>query len=110
MVTQWLDRKDTPDVSLELVKRLAASEAVQFEGFQVQIDTQNLGLGVEAVCDCLQELKAEDFRQSERYTERGPWHDVYLIYWRLMPLYVKFKVTKNCLILLVCSFHRERGS
>ena len=78
----------------------------------MQKHAENLGYSFEAVCRCLAQLAPETFHRAERYSATGPWLDVYLLSYRgptnqVDPLYVKLKLDRDCLCIILCSFHLE---
>lgn len=112
MVTTPLERNDRPAHSLDRIKELAAEEAVIYAGRDVQRDADGLGYSFEDVCRCITELEQRDFSQSIRYTPHGEWHDVYLMSYEhpkrcIRDLYLKLRLTRDCLLVTVCSFHPE---
>lgn len=114
MVTQDTRRRPSPRYDLGRVRELASSESVAYGSSRVQFDADNLGYGFEAVCQCLAELQADDFHHSERYQNTGPWLDVYLMRYvgpsgATDDLYIKLKLNKSCVTVVLCSFHPERG-
>lgn len=113
MVNKETERKHHAAYSLDQVRRLAAEGHVRYAGTRVQMDVGNLGLGMDDVCACLASLTSGHFAHCERYTATGPWHDVYRRAWSSSPgpvddLYIKLRLARHCLIVDLCSFHRER--
>lgn len=113
MVTQKPLRRDTPAYALSRVRELAAEEAVSYASSRVQHDADGLGYSFEAVCQCLSQLEENDFHHSEQYADSRIWLDVYLIRYEapngaIDDLYIKLKLNKNCICVVLCSFHRER--
>lgn len=112
MVTQWMETRDRRECALDHIRELAAAEAVHFASSRVQRDTANLKYSLQAVCKCLATLTDGNFKHSVRYSESGPWMDVYLVRYRGPtdqddPLYIKFSMTRNCLCVVLHSFHLE---
>jgi hypothetical protein len=73
---------------------------------------ENLGYVLADVCELLEQLEVEHFCHSERYTPTGRWHDVYSLEHPVDAdpderLYIKFRVTDDCLCIDLCSFHPE---
>ncbi len=114
MVNSVTERDRFPRYSLERIRELASSEKVVYCGTRVGIDIGNLGLNLEAVCNCIAQLDAAaHFRHSERYAADGPWHDVYGCAWSASggpadDLYIKLRLGRSCLIVDLCSFHLDR--
>lgn len=112
MVTQWMETRAKPVCSLSRIHELAAQQAVHYGSSRVQNHTDNLGYSLEAVCECLARLAPENFHHAERYSPTGLWLDVYLVTYRGPtghddPLYIKLKLDRDCLCIILCSFHRE---
>jgi hypothetical protein len=112
MVTKWMETRATPESSLDRIRELAAQQAVEYGSSRVQMHTDNLGYTFEAVCECLEHLRPEHFRRSVRYSPCGPWLDEYLMTHRGPTaqddaLYIKLKLDRDCVWIIVCSFHLE---
>lgn len=106
------DAKDQPEYSLDGLKRLARFGQVQFMSSRITRHLSNLGLGIDDVCVRLCELQATDFHRSERYGDDARWHDVYLLPHPVASnprerLYIKFRVSRDCVWIELCSFHPE---
>ena len=113
MVNPAPERKADADYSLQRVVELASRLAVAFSSKSVQRDVENLGYERDDVCDCIAALQVHHFSHSERYRPGGPWHDVYRIEWVLEeadadPLYIKFRLNGDLILIELCSFHRQR--
>lgn len=113
MVSQDQERRDYPCYLLDQIRTLAATGCVRYAGTRVTLDVDNLGFGLDEVCACLSSLAEDHFCHSERYQPGGRWHDVYRRAWSARAgvvddLYIKLRLGRNCLIVDVCSFHRER--
>ena len=71
-----------------------------------------LSMPPEDVWTCLQALDKCHFRHAERYNNDGPWLDVYHIPFQgpagIDELYVKFKLNRDCIVVILHSFHRKR--
>lgn len=107
------ETKPSADYSLQRVAELAARMAVSYATTSVQRDVANLGYERDEVCECLCALHEADFSHSERYRPTGPWHDVYKIDWAPEgsnpdPLYVKFRMDGDLLVIELCSLHLHR--
>lgn len=116
MVTQWMETRATPECSLDRIHELAAQQAVEYGSSTVQRDTDNLRYSHEAVCECLRQLTPDHFRKAVRYPLKngrmGPWLDVYLMTYRGPtghddPLYIKLMLDRDCVWIILCSFHLE---
>jgi motility quorum-sensing regulator/GCU-specific mRNA interferase toxin len=109
MVTE-AEHRDTPEYSLERVRTLAKDGSVYFGSRKVQRDIANLSYAPEDVHKCLQTLNECHFHRAERYAARGPWFDVYLISYAgpsgaIDDLYVKLKLDRDCIVVILASFH-----
>jgi MqsR (Motility quorum-sensing regulator) toxin of toxin-antitoxin system len=112
MVSPAPERKNQPEYSLEAVHRNAGFMQVIYSSDRVQRHIENLDLSLDDVCVCLGSLQAGDFAHSERYDEDQRWHDVYKLKYRfsdeqLDDLYIKFRLTGDCVYIDLCSFHPE---
>lgn len=107
-----MEKREKPQWSLTRIHELAAEQSIVYGSSRVQRDTDNLSYSVEAVCACLSSLKAEHFNHSVRYSDSGPWLDVYLVKYcgptdQVDPLYIKLKLDRDCIVIVLCSFHLE---
>lgn len=112
MVTQWMETRATPESSLARIRELAAEGAVHYASSRVQRHTDNFGYSFEAVCACLEQLTPSHFRRSLRYGANGPWLDEYLMTYRgptghADSLYIKLRLDRDCIWIILCSFHPE---
>lgn len=92
---------------------MAANQQVFYESGQVQLDVASLGYSLSTVCDCLCALTPDDFKESRLYVGTTVWYDVYKItYIGIEPhvdsLYIKFTLSRDCLLVVLFSFHRDR--
>jgi hypothetical protein len=91
---------------------LAQFGQVRFTSTRVQRHVENLEYGLDDVCERLGELLHDHYSKSLRYRVDGPWHDVYLLP-HAVPgfpderLYIKFRLSSDCVMLELCSFHPE---
>lgn len=113
MVSSEGKRRLEVEYSLQRVRELAARGNVVFASSTVKRDAANLGYSHDDVCACLQCLTPTNYDHSEQYSDRGPWHDIYLLPYRsaegyIDPLYIKLKLNRDCVAVLLCSFHRSR--
>lgn len=107
-----MEKRDKPEWSLTRIHDLAAQQAISYASSRVQRDTSNLGYSVESVCKCLSSLSADHFQHSVRYSDSEPWLDVYLVKYRGPtdqddPVYIKLKLNRDCILIVLCSFHLE---
>lgn len=108
------ERRKTPDYSLERIRELASRGQIDLASRRVLTDTENYGYGPEELGRCLSALTKEDFRYAERYTPRGPWLDVYRCQWpapdgsRTDDLYIKLRLSTDCMLVALFSFHPDR--
>lgn len=106
------ETKDDPEYGLEGVRRIAGFKQVNYKGRRVQRHVANLGYSLDDVCDWICALQESDFDHSERYEGDGRWHDVYLLHHPVPAdprerLYIKFRVSRDCVFIELCSFHPE---
>lgn len=112
MVTVYTEKRAKAEWSLDRVRELAMQQSVIYGSSRVQNTTDNLGYRLADVCECLCRLTPDHFHHSVRYSDSGSWLDVYLIKHRGPtqhedPLYIKLKLTHDCILLVLCSFHLE---
>jgi hypothetical protein len=79
---------------------------VVYFGGNVQKDIDALGLEHDDVCARLSSLQPSHYDHSIKYGSFDLWLDVYLI----GGLYVKLKLDRKCLNVVLHSFHPERNS
>lgn len=117
MVTE-ASRRETPAYALPRIRKLAEAGAVDYAGRRVQQDVENLSYAPEDVHGCLSALNECHFHHAVQYQADGPWADVYIIPCRAPEgtavggvvdrLYVKLKLDRDRLRVVLLSFHRER--
>jgi Motility quorum-sensing regulator, toxin of MqsA len=112
MVTHGKEVRDHAECALGRIQELAAQQSVIYGGRRVQNHIANLGYSLEAVCECLAQLTPDNFKQSERYSPDGPWHDVFLKTFRGPgncddDLYIKLTLDRTCVNIVLFSFHPE---
>jgi Motility quorum-sensing regulator, toxin of MqsA len=112
MVTPCTERRDKSEWSLSRIHELAAAQAIIYSSSRVQNTTSNLGYGIEAVCECLLKLTPGHFQHSVLYPDSKYWLDVYCIRYRGPtdqddPLYIKLRLNRDCIQIVLCSFHLE---
>ncbi len=102
------------EYSLEAVRRLAGQEKVHYGSQRVLNHIVNLGYSKEDVCACLMGLTENEYRGSIDYGDHKGWLDVYIS--PVAPpgkpsnnphLYIKFKLNRDCLTVVLASFHPE---
>lgn len=113
MVIQTTERRDFAAYDLQRVRELAASGRVRFAGRAALRDSENLGYAPDDVWQCLCALTPDLFKHSECYPPASKWHDVYGMRWRspggaVDDLYIKLRLGDGCLLVQLCSFHRDR--
>jgi hypothetical protein len=118
MVTPDPKRQDKESCSLQRVQELAAQGAVIYASETVQRDVDTLQYDFEDVCATLRMLSPEDFHHAELYEDAKQWVDVYKVKVQFQrssdskvyidALYVKFKLNRNCVLVVVHSFHEHR--
>lgn len=107
-----IETKDEPEYSLAAVHRIAGFKQVTYVSRRLQRHVDNLGYGLDDVCNQLCSLREHHFHKSERYDNDSRWHDVYLLPHSVPSdpderLYIKFRVTCDCVYIDLCSFHPE---
>lgn len=107
-----MEKRDKPEWSLTRIHDLAAQKAISYGGSRVQRHIVDWDYSMESVCECLSSLEAEHFQHAVRYSETESWLDVYLIDYRsptgrIDRLYVKLKLNRDCVLIILCSFHPE---
>ncbi|MGB0721758.1 MAG: type II toxin-antitoxin system MqsR family toxin [Gammaproteobacteria bacterium] len=115
MVTPDSEKRETPEYSLERVRDLAERGSVQFAGSRVFRDVENLGYAPENVHDCLRKLDKQHFRHSIWYSKTKSWNDVYRLSFMAPSgdvdhLYIKLKLNRDCVVVVLQSFHRDRDN
>ena len=113
MVSDNTERRDRPEYSLSRVRELAEWGSVDYATSAVQRDVENLAYAPEDVHRCLQTLEESQFCHAERYHDSRVWLDVYRIRYPaptgdVDPLYLKLKLNRDCVTVLLFSFHRDR--
>ena len=113
MVTSETETRNRPEYSLDRIHALARQGKVGHASRRVQWDVGNLGYAPEDVHRCLQSLRTCNFKHSERYGGSGHWLDVYHLVCTgpcdvADDLYVKLKLNRDCVVVILHSFHRDR--
>ncbi len=106
------ETKDEPEYSLQAVHRLAGFRQIHYAGTRVQRHVANLGYNLDDVGRLLGTITPDDFQHSERYLDHPNWHDVYFLRHPVVAdpaerLYIKFRLSNDCLYVDLCSFHPE---
>lgn len=113
MVNQVIaNQKTVSEYSLEGLRRLAGFGQVVLLYRRVQRHVEDLGYGLDDVCERLCELRESNFHHSENYDDDPRWHDVYVLPHPVAGnanerLYIKFRVSRDCVYIEMCSFHPE---
>jgi hypothetical protein len=105
MVTDEEERRKGESCNLDTVKALAAQGLISYVGTKILRDVEELGLDDDGVCSRLCSLQPSHYDHSIRYKPFDLWLDVYL----MAGLYVKFKLDRKCLTVVLHSFHPERN-
>ncbi len=105
------ERRSSPEYSLARVRELAASQCVNLT-LRSTADSQDLSYSFEEVCECLSELQPQDFDHSVAYESNHFWLDVYKMRnktsrSRIDDLYIKIRLNRDCITVIVHSFHTE---
>lgn len=114
MVTQPSpEKRSAAEYALSALHRLAGYRQIVYVGRRVQRHIEDgLGLGPDAVCDLLSSLQVTNFQHAERYHDDVRWHDVYLLPYPCAAdprrtLYIKFRLSRDLVLIQLCSFHPE---
>lgn len=104
--------KVAAEYGLEGLHRLAGFQQVAYMSRRVQRHVQNLGYALDDVCDKLCDLRESNFHHSENYDGDPRWHNVYFLHHSVPGnanerLYIKFRVSGDCVWIELCSFHPE---
>lgn len=118
MVTDNIQRRNRREFSLDAIQRLAADKAVAYGSRDVLRDTENHHYSKDDVCACLMNLKEENYHESIHYGDKKGWLDVYKCNWPApLPnsslvddLYIKLKLNRDCILIVITSFHPEGTS
>jgi len=112
MVMEEEERRQRPEYSLDRVRELAREGRVSYGSSRVTRHVENLEYAPEDVHRCLACLEPSHYRGSVRYEGTGPWLDEYLITF-IGPrgctddLYIKLKLNRDCILIVLASFHPE---
>lgn len=111
MVSATEKRRDKQEYSLDRIRELAKQGAVSFLSSRVTRHVENYGYTPDDINECLASLKIDNYRESICYQGRT-WLDVYLISYTgssgsTDDLYIKLKLDRDCILVLLASFHPE---
>jgi len=115
VIQKGIKKRIKREYSLEAVRRLASEQKVSYGSRDVIRDTENFGYSLDDVCNCLASLQEDDYHESVDYGDKRGWLDVYKCSWpapvapesRIDNLYVKFKLNRDCILIVLASFHPE---
>jgi len=107
------ERRSSSEYSLEHIRSLAQRGMVRYGSRSVTRDVENLSYAPEDVHKCLQTLNACHFQHSLRYAPGSAWLDVYHLTYNaptgdVDDLYIKLKLDRDCVVVILASFHRKR--
>lgn len=114
MVTRNVTQRDYAAYALERIVALATAGQVRYASSAVFRDSENLGYAPDDVHACVAALETCHFSHSEAYENASDWHDVFKLARYPSPaghhddLYIKLKLNRDCVVILLCSFHRDR--
>jgi hypothetical protein len=113
MVNEQAQHRTFPSYSLDRIHELARFRHVEYGSSRVTVDVENLGYSIDDICRCLEILQPGHFSHAERYGETDKWLDIYRCTYpspsgALDNLYIKLKLFKSCVSVVLHSFHRER--
>ncbi len=111
MVSESEERRSSSEYSLTRIRELALQGDVHYYSRRVHRHIENLNYRPEDIYTCLSMLTSAHYRGSVRYGKK-PWLDEYLITYKAgngQPdeLYIKLMLNKNCLTIILESFHPE---
>jgi motility quorum-sensing regulator/GCU-specific mRNA interferase toxin len=111
MVPRQEEKSSIPAYSLDRIHELVRSKKLVYGGRKVQRDIVSLRYELDDVCRCLLSLNACHFKESVHYADSGVCFDVYRVTCRGRddeddPLYIKLKLNRDCIVLVIGSFHR----
>ena len=115
MVTSNPQKRNKIEYSLSAIHRIAGERNVVYGSRDVQRDVLNHDYSLEDVCQCLQSLRQEDYDESVHYGDKRGWLDVYRCRWpapnsstsTIDDLYIKLKLNRDCITIVIASFHPE---
>lgn len=112
MVSSGEERRKKAEYSLTCIQQLASQGEVIYGSRRVQRHIENLGYSPEDVHACLGKLTSDHYRGSVRYESDPFWHDEYLITFEAKnnqpdELYIKLKLNRDCVLVILASFHPE---
>lgn len=113
MVSPGDQQRDYPQFSLDQIKALAMEGKVQYASGTVENDVENLGYSPETVHQCLATLEPQHFQRAIRYQNREVWLDEYQLKFAsptgdVDELYIKLRLNKHCVTILLHSLHQQR--
>ena len=106
------ERKKTPEYSLVRIHELAEAGEWAYGSRRVARHIENLGYSPDDVGACLVSLREAHYRGTVRYENAPVWLDEYLISFKgpsghVDDLYIKLKLNRDGLLILLASFHPE---
>jgi len=113
MVDKEMEKRETnPKYSLSTIVELAKNGRVSYTSRQVGTDIDNLGYGIQDVCECISLLCQGDFCESIKYPNRPKWLDRYTTHFttasgQLIRIYIKLRLENSCISVALESFHPE---
>ncbi len=111
MVSNAEKKRNKQEYSLDRIRTLAKQGAVAFMSSRVTRHVENYGYTPDDVNDCLASLKIDNYHESICYQGKT-WLDVYLVSYtgssgNTDDLYIKLKLNRDCILVLLASFHPE---
>ncbi len=106
------ERRNRREYSLRAVRDLARQGSVIYGSARVQRHIENLGYEPKDVHNCLACLEECHYRGTVRYENSRIWMDEYLISFsapsgQIDDLYIKLKLNRDCVLIVLASFHPE---
>lgn len=111
MVISTTQERKSSEYSLARIHELAKKGRIASGSRKVNNDILNLGYSVQDVCECLHNLRPQQYYKSEKHNDI--WHDVYKCKWSTPnlsenhydDLYIKLKLDRDCVTVIISSFH-----
>jgi motility quorum-sensing regulator / GCU-specific mRNA interferase toxin len=112
MVNKEEEKRNKAEYSLTRIHELADQGSVHYGNRRVQRHVEIYNYTPERVNTCLTMLNESHFHESVRYGETKFWLDVYFITCtssngNIDDLYIKLKLDRDCVWIVLDSFHPE---
>ncbi len=112
MVNSKIQKRRQREYDLDRIRELAKSGKVAYGSRDVEKDIENLSYEPVNVHECLAELEDKHYKETINYGDHKGWLDVYHTTYQSPTghqddLYIKLKLNKNCVMIVLASFHRH---